>query len=373
MRFDGVRVVVTGGARGIGRGIVDAFLDEGAYVVATDRLGDALASIRAEHPHADRLSMHAADLEDVEQVHAIVPAAVAAMGGVDVLVNNAGVQPDGPFLDVDATDIDHCFAVNVRAPLLLMRDVCRHLIDRDAAGSIVNIASANAFHNESPEAIYNASKAALVALTKSVAHEMGHHGIRANCVAPGETITPEAERRSLRTTRTSVPWCSATCRASRCSMPARRATRRWRCCSSRATMRGSSRPRRSWSTAARSAAAGGTTTTIAPSATGAGASDHRLILRLAPGAPHRLLHLLDVQRHLEEADLLVVDGSDRPAPSPRLRTRAARGAPTGLPPMDPPTRGRRRERSRRPPRPPPRRRRRASRRCHRRRAPRRSA
>jgi 3-oxoacyl-[acyl-carrier protein] reductase len=115
------------------------------------------------------------------------------LGGVDVLVNNAGVQPDGPFLDVTPDDIDTCFAVNVRAPLLLMRDVCRHLIDRGANGAIVNITSANAFHNESPEAIYNASKAALVALTKAVAHEVGRHGIRVNSVAPGETITPEAE------------------------------------------------------------------------------------------------------------------------------------------------------------------------------------
>jgi NAD(P)-dependent dehydrogenase (short-subunit alcohol dehydrogenase family) len=194
MRFDGARVIVTGGARGIGRGIVDAFLDEGARVVATDLLDDELAALGAEHPHADRLRGHTADLEDVEQVRGIVPTAIAALGGVDVLVNNAGVQPDGSFLEVGATDVDRCFAVNVRAPLLLMRDVCRHLVDRAAAGSIVNIASANAFHNESPEAIYNASKAALVALTKAVAHEVGHHGIRVNCVAPGETITPEAER-----------------------------------------------------------------------------------------------------------------------------------------------------------------------------------
>ncbi|MEP6759594.1 MAG: SDR family oxidoreductase [Actinomycetota bacterium] len=198
MRFDGKRVVVTGGARGIGRGIAEAFLDEGAHVVATDRLDDALATLRASRPHADRLSVHTADLEDVEQVRRIVPAAVELMGGVDVLVNNAGVQPDGSFLDLSPGDIDRCFAVNVRAPMLLMRDVCRHLIDRGTPGSIVNIASANAFHNESPEAIYNASKAALVALTKAIAHEVGHHGIRANCVAPGETITPEAEQELAR-------------------------------------------------------------------------------------------------------------------------------------------------------------------------------
>jgi 3-oxoacyl-[acyl-carrier protein] reductase len=201
MRFEGTRVVVTGGARGIGRGIVAAFLEEGARVFATDRLTDDLESVQASHPNADRLSVHAADLENVEQVAQIVPAAVAALGAVDVLVNNAGVQPDGPFLDVGAADVDACFAVNVRAPALLMRDVCRHLISRGAAGSIVNIASANAFHNESPESIYNASKAALVAMTKSVAHEMGHHGIRANCVAPGETITPEAEQELARDPR----------------------------------------------------------------------------------------------------------------------------------------------------------------------------
>jgi len=194
VRFDGARVIVTGGARGIGRGIVDAFLAEGAHVLATDRQADALAALRASHAHPDRLSVHAADLADIEQVGSIVPSTVALIGGVDVLVNNAGVQPDGAFIDMGASDIDQCFAVNVRAPMLLMRDVCRHLIDRGATGSIVNIASANAFHNESPEAIYNASKAALVALTKAVAHEMGHHGIRANCVAPGETITPEALR-----------------------------------------------------------------------------------------------------------------------------------------------------------------------------------
>ena len=77
--------------------------------------------------------------------------------------------------------------------MLTMQEACRHWIDRGSPGAIVNIASANAFQNESPESIYNASKAALVALTKAFAHEIGHHGIRANCVAPGETITPEAE------------------------------------------------------------------------------------------------------------------------------------------------------------------------------------
>ena len=192
-RFEGRRAVVTGGSRGIGRGVVDALLDEGATVLATDVLGPELAAMAADHPAAERLRVHVADLADADAAARLVPAAVETLGGIDVLVNNAGIQPDGPVLDVTVGDVDLIFAVNVRAPLLLMQAACRHWIERGSPGSIVNISSANAFQNESPESVYNASKAALVALTNAVAHEMGHHGIRANCVAPGETITPEAE------------------------------------------------------------------------------------------------------------------------------------------------------------------------------------
>jgi D-sorbitol dehydrogenase (acceptor) len=193
MRFEERRVIVTGASRGIGRGIVDAFLDEGATVLATDVLSDGLAALASEHQHADRLATHAADLGTIDGPRGVVTAAIEALGGVDVLVNNAGLQPDGAALDVGAGDFDVTFAVNVRAPMLTMQEACRHWIGRGAPGAIVNIASANAFQNESPESIYNASKAALVALTMAFAHEMGHHGIRANCVAPGETITPETE------------------------------------------------------------------------------------------------------------------------------------------------------------------------------------
>jgi NAD(P)-dependent dehydrogenase (short-subunit alcohol dehydrogenase family) len=193
MRFEGRRVVVTGGGRGIGRGIVDAFLAEGATVLATDVLTGELARLRETYSHLGRLAVHPADLAEDEQVHGIVPAALTHLGGLDVLVNNAGLQPDGPALDVTPADFNAVFSVNVRAPMLLMQHACRHWIEQGNAGAIVNIASANAFQNESPESIYNASKAALVALTKAYAHEFGHHGIRANCVAPGETITPEAD------------------------------------------------------------------------------------------------------------------------------------------------------------------------------------
>lgn len=193
MRFEERRVIVTGASRGIGRGIVDAFLDEGAVVLATDLLADGLEALASGHAHAERLAIHPADLSGIDEARGVVTTAIELLGGVDVLVNNAGLQPDGPALDVGVGEFDAAFAVNVRAPMLTMQEACRHWIDRGSPGTIVNIASANAFQNESPESIYNASKAALVTLTKAFAHEMGHHGIRANCVAPGETITPEAE------------------------------------------------------------------------------------------------------------------------------------------------------------------------------------
>jgi NAD(P)-dependent dehydrogenase (short-subunit alcohol dehydrogenase family) len=192
-RFEGRNVIVTGASRGIGRGILDAFIDEGARVFAADVLADGLERLRAEHADADRIETHVCDMGDAAQAREMVRAAVSSMGRIDVLVNNAGVQPDGWARDFTVEDFDLTMAVNVRGPFFAMQEVCAHWVDAGIAGSIVNITSANAFKNESPEAVYNASKAALVALTNAFAHEFGRYGIRVNSVAPGETITPEAE------------------------------------------------------------------------------------------------------------------------------------------------------------------------------------
>lgn len=186
-RFVDRGVIVTGAASGIGRAIAEAFLSEGAHVVAADI--DPIPWTRSG-PERDRLSGHVVDLADAAAARQMVEVAIEQLGRVHVLVNCAGVMPDGPFLDVTPETFDHTFAVNARAPLTTMQVACRHMIDH-GGGAVVNIASANAFRNESPEAPYNASKAALVALTRAAAHELGHLGIRANCVAPGETVSAE--------------------------------------------------------------------------------------------------------------------------------------------------------------------------------------
>lgn len=189
-RFTDRGVVVTGAAQGIGRGIVQVFLDEGARVFAADVRTDGLRQTAEIAP--DRVATHTVDLADFDSTKEMARAAIERLGRVHALVNCAGVMPGGPLMDITRETFDLAFAVNARAPLATMQVIAPHMIEH-GGGAIVNIASANAFKNESPEGAYNASKAALVALTKAAAHELGHLGVRANCVAPGQTVTPETE------------------------------------------------------------------------------------------------------------------------------------------------------------------------------------
>jgi 3-oxoacyl-[acyl-carrier protein] reductase len=191
-RFTDRNVVVTGAAQGIGRGIVEAFLAEDASVFAADIRADGLEAMRVAQVDPAGVLTYAVDLSDFEAAKAMARAAIDRLGRVHALVNCAGVMPDGPLIEVTADVFDLTFAVNVRAPMATMQVLAVHMAEQ-GGGVIVNVASANAFRNESPEAPYNASKAALVSLTNAAAHEWGHLNIRANCVAPGQTLTPEDE------------------------------------------------------------------------------------------------------------------------------------------------------------------------------------
>jgi NAD(P)-dependent dehydrogenase (short-subunit alcohol dehydrogenase family) len=189
-RFAGRNVIVTGAARGIGRATVEAFLAEGATVLAADVDAARLEQTAAEIGAA-RLHTRAGDISDASDAVAMVEAAIARFGRLHVLVNNAGVMPDGGILEVDQELFERTFATNVQGPFFATQAAASHMC-ANGGGAIVSIASANVFLGESPEAPYNASKAAVVALARSFAHELGHLGLRVNCVAPGETVTPEA-------------------------------------------------------------------------------------------------------------------------------------------------------------------------------------
>jgi 3-oxoacyl-[acyl-carrier protein] reductase len=149
------------------------------------------------------------DVGDPEQARGMVSGAVAALGRVHVLVNNAAIMPYGPVLEMEERTWRDTLAVNLDGPFFASQVAARHMVER-GGGVIINIASANAFRVESPAANYNTSKAALVMMTRCFAHALGHLGVRACCVAPGQTVTPEAaaELTSEEYHREFVEYCS---------------------------------------------------------------------------------------------------------------------------------------------------------------------
>lgn len=179
-------VLVTGGAGRIGAAIVGAFAAAGDRVVATDRDSDRLAAtVEAVGHRGDALAPIPADLTDEGAIERLVAATIATLGGIDILINCAGIFPNSPVVEMDTAEWDLVYAVNLRAPFLLSRAVARHLLERGAPGALVNISSGAGSSARTGGSHYCGSKAALEMLTQVLAIELGPHGIRVNAVAPG--------------------------------------------------------------------------------------------------------------------------------------------------------------------------------------------
>jgi NAD(P)-dependent dehydrogenase (short-subunit alcohol dehydrogenase family) len=179
--------MVTGGSRGIGAQISLALAGAGAdvAVVYRSRQAEADATVAAIGALGRRAVALAQDTGDLDTLDSLVPRAVAALGQVDILVNNAGIAELCPALEVERAAIERVMRVNVTGPFLLAQAVARQLVARGAPGRIVNITSTNGFVGEALLAPYNASKGAMEMLTKSLAIELGPHGVTVNSVAPG--------------------------------------------------------------------------------------------------------------------------------------------------------------------------------------------
>jgi 3-oxoacyl-[acyl-carrier protein] reductase len=173
--LSGKRVLVTGAANGIGRATAEAFVAEGARVIGLD-----------VQPGTGSVSIIACDLTNESDIVAAVARAVAELGGLDVLVNNAGILKEAALSDVTAALIDQHYAVNLRAAILVTREALPHLGD---GSRIVNIASELAYLGRANASVYCATKAAMLGLTRSWAREFAPR-ILVNAVAPGPTDTP---------------------------------------------------------------------------------------------------------------------------------------------------------------------------------------
>ena len=182
--------VVTGGTRGIGRAIAEGLVAAGARVTVVSRNEEACQET-AEHLRGQggEAIGFAADMGKLEDVPAIVDRTVAEFGGLDVLVNNAGVGPFHTMGEFTVDDWQEVFDINVRGPVFLMQEALPHL-KRSGRGAVLNILSIAAFVNAGPFAIYGSSKAALFAHTRSASAELAKYGIRVNAIAPGPVWTP---------------------------------------------------------------------------------------------------------------------------------------------------------------------------------------
>jgi len=194
-RLDGTVALVTGGAQGIGRGIAGAFRDAGATVVVADLDETRLARVTAELAATAggspaTISSVRLDVRDPGSVTAAFEHAAARHGGVDVLINCAGVYPNTPVLDMSAAEWDEVFAVNVRGVMLTSQALARTSGALGGGRRIVNVSSGAARSARVGAAHYCSSKAAVEMLTRVLALEFAPSGITVNAVAPGLIEVP---------------------------------------------------------------------------------------------------------------------------------------------------------------------------------------
>jgi 2-hydroxycyclohexanecarboxyl-CoA dehydrogenase len=185
-KLDGKIAIVTGAGQGIGRAIARKLAAEGTTVAVTD-VNEPAAMETASAIGGSAVGMHV-DVTSRESVDAMVAQVVQQFGRVDVLVNNAGWDKAGPFIDSDPADWDKVIAINLYGVLHTSKAVLP-IMAAQGYGSVVNLASDAGRVGSSGEAVYSAAKGGVIAFTKTTAREMARHQVNANCVCPGPTDT----------------------------------------------------------------------------------------------------------------------------------------------------------------------------------------
>jgi glucose 1-dehydrogenase len=195
----GKNVLVTGGTSGIGQAIAVRFAEHGANVAINYLRTPDEASETEEQVHACvtkvrqegvRDVLVGADVSKEGEVARMVAEAVEQLGGIDVLINNAGIQISRPSEELSSADFDKVLAVNLRGAFLCAREAIRHFLAEGKPGSIVNISSVHQLIPKPNYLGYSVSKGGMMNLTRTLALEYAGRGIRVNAVGPGATITP---------------------------------------------------------------------------------------------------------------------------------------------------------------------------------------
>lgn len=183
--------IVTGASRGLGAAMAASLAAEGARVLACARSADELQVL--EKRFEGQVVAHPCDMRSRQEVAALPSAALDAFGGLDVVVNNAGIAPAGRFVEQGQDVWDEVFAVNVTAPAVLARAAGPHLLAQ-GRGKVINVASTSGILGKPTLVAYSSSKGALLQFTKALAAEWASAGVQVNAIAPGafETVAQQA-------------------------------------------------------------------------------------------------------------------------------------------------------------------------------------
>ena len=188
MRLEGKSAIVTGAGRGIGRAIATRFLEEGARVMICDVDEGRLESAQAELSAFGQVRSEVVDVTSREAVEYLAGQTKQAFGRIDVLANNAGISRFEPFLEITDENWNDTLAINLTGIFLCSQVVAGEMKDQES-GAIVNMGSTNGILGEEGLAHYNASKAGVILLTKTMAIELARYNVRVNSVCPGFILT----------------------------------------------------------------------------------------------------------------------------------------------------------------------------------------
>ena len=195
MRLDGKVAIITGASRGIGFAIAEAYVREGARIaLCGSRLSSAekaVSILRERYPDADMLPI-GVNVNDTEEIKAMVSAVVSKWGRIDVLVNNAGITSTKSILEMTDEDFTSVIDINLVGPFKIIREVAKVMRD-NGGGSIINTSSMVGSYGGKMQTAYSSSKFGINGLTKSCAKELGQYNIRVNAVAPGAVATDMAK------------------------------------------------------------------------------------------------------------------------------------------------------------------------------------